>query len=1544
MKSDLPIPRHQLRLNSSWFILFLLSGFFGSWGIRADLWSTVAHMPTPRSRAAAGVINGKLYVAGGTGIGNVNTGVLEVYDPTTDIWSARQPMPTALTHLGGAVLNGKLYVLGGHTGSSHANTVFVYDPTSDTWTSKAPMPVGLSSVKAAVINDKIYLEGEESGGTYHFLIYNSATDTWTQKLTVPRSPPTNFGIVASVGAIDGKFYAAGGQVSGQVTGLDVLRVYDPVADAWTLKAPMPSARTQGGGAVVNGRFYVIGGFQPGAVGGGDRASVFEYDPGSDSWLTKTSMPTWRGESAVGVIGGKIYVAGGANASEVVADTLVYTPDFGDSPAPNQAPAGTDGAVTTLEDSVHTFSAGDFGFTDPDDSPSHDFLAVKITTLPPAGSLSVNGVSVNAGEVVSLNSIDLGGFVFAPASDGNGSPYTSFTFQVQDDGGTANGGVDLDPSPNTITINVGAVNDAPSFASGGTVTVNEDSGAYSAAWASNISSGPANEADQTVHFTIDSNSNPALFSVPPAVAPNGTLTFTPAANANGSATVAVTIHDNGGTANGGADAGNTANLTITVNAVNDAPSFTVGAPGSGKVTTPIGSADDAAHSVALQTDGKIVVAGYSNNGGAPDFALARYHVDGSLDTSFGPGGKVTTNFGASDEARSVAIQSDGKIVAAGHSSSGVSDFALARYNSDGSLDESFGAGGKVTTDFNAGEDFGRSVAIQSDGKIVVAGVAGGSFALARYRSDGGLDTTFGTSGKVTADFGTSSSEGNSVAIQGDGKIVVAGFSVGANYDYALARYNSDGSLDTSFGTGGKVITAVGSSHDEAFSIAVQLDGKILVAGYSFNNAHADFALVRYNLDGSLDTSFGTGGKVATAIGSDDDAGFSVGLQADGRIVVAGYSRSASYDFALVRYNNGGNLDTSFGAGGKVTTAIGAGEDIGKGVATQANGRIVVAGRSHTGSNLDFALVRYNSDGSLDIGLGGTGSTVTVAEDSGPYVQAAFTQNLSSGPPNESGQTITFNVSNDNNGLFSVQPAIDANGTLTFTPAPNQNGSAIVTVALSDDGGTANGGANTSTGPTFSINVTAVNDAPVLTTIGNKSVDEEMPLTFTVSATDADVPAQSLTFSLGAGAPIGASITPNGNFSWTPSESQGGQTHSFTVIVTDNGTNPPNLSDGETFTVTVNEVNLAPVSSIDSIMDDVGRVISESDSVFVGQTISLTGSFTDHDQPDSHTAAIDWGDGVSSSLGVVAPGQPITGDHIYTTQGDYQVKFIVTDIGNLSATAERVIRVVDAATGVSDVAADLANLLNGGPLNASAGPVRKSQRSSSASLNQPSPKPKPAAAKAIQAAIDELIGQNGGAAKNGAIDLLAKGDLNAALVKIRQAIQHLETAKAADPSLDLAISERLLALAAASIATQAVAAAEAVASTPKDRENISNAKLLIDSGRSLIRAGAFLDAIDKFRSALILIKASSVKKAELAESRLRLEIRIEGSGTETSSIRVKVFGTAGVTVALERSENLRDWDRIDHLTIPYIGVTEFRVGMDGLRGSGFYRVKPSQMESE
>jgi uncharacterized delta-60 repeat protein len=326
---------------------------------------------------------------------------------------------------------------------------------------------------------------------------------------------------------------------------------------------------------------------------------------------------------------------------------------------------------------------------------------------------------------------------------------------------------------------------------------------------------------------------------------------------------------------------------------------------GKVVTDFGDVDVEAHSVVVQTDGKLVAAGFTTDlWGQADFALARYNSNGSLDGSFGTGGKVTTTFNDFDFVGAMALQSDGKIVVAGSTIINNSpDFALARYNSNGTLDATFGSGGKVTTRWGGpAQVFG--VATQSDGKIIATGFAhlseGWSFALVRYNSNGTLDTTFGTGGKTTTPFAVPSvAQTNSLRIQRDGKIVVAGVTFVNNVgNFALARYNSNGTLDTTFGTGGKVVTDFGAD-DHAFSVALQADGKIVAAGMK----GADFALARYNSNGTLDTSFGNGGKATTSfVGSSGDQAFSVAIQSDGKAVVAGN--------AIVKLNGQSTLTTQF----------------------------------------------------------------------------------------------------------------------------------------------------------------------------------------------------------------------------------------------------------------------------------------------------------------------------------------------------------------------------------------------------------------------------------------------------------------------------------------------------------------------------------------------------------------------------------------------------------------------------------------------------------
>lgn len=393
---------------------------------------------------------------------------------------------------------------------------------------------------------------------------------------------------------------------------------------------------------------------------------------------------------------------------------------------------------------------------------------------------------------------------------------------------------------------------------------------------------------------------------------------------------------------------------------------------GKVITPVGPTQDIGSSVVIQNDGKILVAGLSDNGINDDFALVRYNTDGSLDNTFGTSGIVTTPIGNSeDNAYSVVLQSDGKIVAAGYSNNGSNyDFALVRYNTNGVLDSTFDTDGIVNTPIGNGDDFANSLVLQSNGKIVVAGSSSNGtnndFAVVRYNTNGSLDNTFDSDGKVTTPIGTSFDLANAVSIQIDGKIVVAGYIfIGSDRDFAIVRYNADGSLDNTFDNDGKVTTAIGASLEEANAIFIQNDGKILAAGSSFNGSNNDFALVRYNPDGSLDNTFDTDGKVTTPIGTSSEAVNSVVVTPDGKIVAAGHAgTSTNADFALARYNSNGSLDTAFDTDGKVTTPIGPANERVQSIAIQVDGKIVAAGWSSNGNDQDLALVRYNNTISLN----------------------------------------------------------------------------------------------------------------------------------------------------------------------------------------------------------------------------------------------------------------------------------------------------------------------------------------------------------------------------------------------------------------------------------------------------------------------------------------------------------------------------------------------------------------------------------------------------
>jgi uncharacterized delta-60 repeat protein len=360
--------------------------------------------------------------------------------------------------------------------------------------------------------------------------------------------------------------------------------------------------------------------------------------------------------------------------------------------------------------------------------------------------------------------------------------------------------------------------------------------------------------------------------------------------------------------------------------------------------------------------KLVAAGltFSSETG-DDFGLARYDSNGRLDRSFGTGGTVTTDItpsGRPDEANALIQQTDGKLVAAGVTLGpiGAFDFALARYSPNGALDPSFGTGGIVSTDIAGNSDYARALVQQADGKLVAAGrtdtATSTDFGLARYNPDGTLDASFGTSGTVTTDIATNNiDEARALVRQADGRLVAAGFAVGpaGTFDFALARYNPDGTLDASFGTSGTVTTDIGGGDDFAHALAVQTDGKLIAAGVAPTQTGSSFALARYNPDGTLDSSFGTGGTVTTDLTGVANA---LVVQVDGKLVAAG---AAGNDFGLARYNPNGALDLSFGTGGVVTTDFAGGSDSAFALAVQADGKLVAAGGDGSG----FALARYRT---------------------------------------------------------------------------------------------------------------------------------------------------------------------------------------------------------------------------------------------------------------------------------------------------------------------------------------------------------------------------------------------------------------------------------------------------------------------------------------------------------------------------------------------------------------------------------------------------------
>jgi uncharacterized delta-60 repeat protein len=410
-------------------------------------------------------------------------------------------------------------------------------------------------------------------------------------------------------------------------------------------------------------------------------------------------------------------------------------------------------------------------------------------------------------------------------------------------------------------------------------------------------------------------------------------------------------------------------------------------GSEIVLTDLSGGNDFGRAMIAQPNGRIVVAG-SVRDGQPNFGLARYLRNGTLDISFGNGGIISHSQPLANlQAQDIALQSDDKIIVVGTSTiSNLADLTVARFLSGGMLDSNFNQGW-VHLRFGSLPSRGSAVALQPDGKIVIAGDALDQtdyyLGLVRLHPDGSVDSTFGVAdGRVTTPMtqGGGLLNVRAVAILSDGHILVAGsFTVSGHWRIFLARFTPEGALDSSFGTAGRVETAVGSdaqARDMAFQRVVRTGGttedRIVVIGETGSGPSSDFLLLRYDLNGSLDPSFGNLGRVITDFDGREDHADALAVAEDGSIVVAGRSQSgAASELALARYHPNGAPDAAFGTDGKVRTALQNGIGRAEDVVIQPDPAsalapfplrliwIYVSGWASNGNNNDFLLARYEA---------------------------------------------------------------------------------------------------------------------------------------------------------------------------------------------------------------------------------------------------------------------------------------------------------------------------------------------------------------------------------------------------------------------------------------------------------------------------------------------------------------------------------------------------------------------------------------------------------
>lgn len=373
------------------------------------------------------------------------------------------------------------------------------------------------------------------------------------------------------------------------------------------------------------------------------------------------------------------------------------------------------------------------------------------------------------------------------------------------------------------------------------------------------------------------------------------------------------------------------------------------------------------SVAVQPGGRIVVAGKHFNGSDDDFAMLSLTAAGAFEGS----AIVPFGSGKNEDAKSVLLLGDGRFVIGGEGNAGTyAQHGLVRFLANGSIDATFGNGGKVAIDFGRLSHL-HGIAKQTDGKLVVigdsySGANTGRVAMARLNVNGSLDTSFGAGGKVEASYGESSN-GHAAVIGADGRITIGGYVENATNGLAsacfVARFTTSGQADTTFGSGGSNVATLGTgTTNYCHQLVMQTDGKVVIAGGTLRNHIGDFVMARYTTTGAFDSSFGSGGVVSTEFGgrvpSSSEEASAIVLQPDGKLMLGGYTEGK---FAVARYTTAGALDTSFGTGGKTSFAFGTGvDDQIKSIALQPDRKIVAVGYTRAGANYQLAVARLLND--------------------------------------------------------------------------------------------------------------------------------------------------------------------------------------------------------------------------------------------------------------------------------------------------------------------------------------------------------------------------------------------------------------------------------------------------------------------------------------------------------------------------------------------------------------------------------------------------------